>query len=151
MLFGDDFPTIVSKQADLSRGLAKNLSSASRPGKRPRQGPSGALMRDKPSSGACNEYLSKPRKKRAFLSGLQTRGKRVDSLIENWRAITSDPEILSIVLGYNIPLRCKPVQFSLRVMIPRKKRLPDTCRSGEPPCKRSNQTDPSRKRGSFFS
>lgn len=31
MLFGDDFPT---KQADLSRGLAKNLALSSRPGKR---------------------------------------------------------------------------------------------------------------------
>jgi len=30
-LFGEDFPTLASKQADLSRGLAKNLSSVSKP------------------------------------------------------------------------------------------------------------------------
>ena len=40
MLFGDDFPSIASKQADLSRGLAKNLGAASRPAKRPRSGSS---------------------------------------------------------------------------------------------------------------
>ena len=38
LLFGDDFPSIASKQADLSRGLAKNLGAASRPAKRPRSG-----------------------------------------------------------------------------------------------------------------
>ena len=38
LLFGEDFPSIVSKQADLSRGLAKNLGAASRPAKRPRLG-----------------------------------------------------------------------------------------------------------------
>ena len=30
-LFGDNFPNIASKQADLSRGLAKNLGVASLP------------------------------------------------------------------------------------------------------------------------
>ena len=30
MLFGDDFPSLTSKQADLSRGLSKNLSSNAR-------------------------------------------------------------------------------------------------------------------------
>ena len=30
-LFGDDFPSVASKQAELSRGLAKNLSNASKP------------------------------------------------------------------------------------------------------------------------
>ena len=34
------------------------------------------------------------------------------------RAITSDPDILSIVLGYKIPLRCKPVQFTVPVASP---------------------------------
>ena len=36
MLFGDDFPSISSKRADLWRGLAKNLGAASRPAKRSR-------------------------------------------------------------------------------------------------------------------
>ena len=36
LFFGDDFPIIASKQADLSTGLAKNLGAASRPAKRPR-------------------------------------------------------------------------------------------------------------------
>ena len=58
MLFGDDFPSIASKQADLSRGLAKNLASTSRPTKRPRLGTTRASYRDKPSSGAYNKYQS---------------------------------------------------------------------------------------------
>ena len=32
-LFGDDFPSIASKQAELSRGLAKNLNQSSNKGK----------------------------------------------------------------------------------------------------------------------
>ena len=42
------------------------------------------------------------KKKWAFLSCPQTGGKRLDSFIDNWRAITSDPGILSIVLGYKL-------------------------------------------------
>ena len=38
LLFGDDFPSTASKEADLSRGLAKNLGAASRPVKRPCSG-----------------------------------------------------------------------------------------------------------------
>ena len=30
-LFGEDFPSVASKQAELSRGLAKNLSNAQKP------------------------------------------------------------------------------------------------------------------------
>ena len=44
-LFGEDFATVASKQADLSRGLAKNLSNVSKP-RQPYQ-KSGATM-DRP-------------------------------------------------------------------------------------------------------
>ena len=46
----------------------------------------------------------------------------MDSFIDNWREITSDPDILSIVLGYKIPLRCEPVQFTIPVLflVPKK-------------------------------
>ena len=48
----------------------------------------------------------------------QTGGKGIDFFINNWREITSDPDILSIVLGYKIPLRCKLVQFTIPVTSP---------------------------------
>lgn len=40
ILFGDDFPSIASKKAELSRGLARNLGSA-RPAKGQRVSPTG--------------------------------------------------------------------------------------------------------------
>lgn len=48
MLFGDDFPTIVANQADLSRGLAKNLVSASPLDKHPTLGLAMLLLRISP-------------------------------------------------------------------------------------------------------
>ena len=53
--------------------------------------------------------------KRAPLSVSETQPKRIDAFIDTWRSITSDPEILSIVSGYKIPLRYKPVQHSLPI------------------------------------
>lgn len=90
LLYGEDFPTIASKEADLSRGLAKNLGVASQPAKRLCLGSSRPLNREKPFAGSYSKYNSRPKKK------------RLDSFIDNWRAITSDPGILSIVLGYKL-------------------------------------------------
>jgi len=50
LLFRDDFPSIASKQADLSRGLAKNLGVASWPAKHPRSGSSRSHNKDEPHS-----------------------------------------------------------------------------------------------------
>ena len=50
--FGEDFPSIASKQADLSRGLAKNLGAASRPAKRPRLGSSRLPNKEKRFAGS---------------------------------------------------------------------------------------------------
>lgn len=102
MLFGDDFPSIASKQADLSRGLSKNLASG--PAKRPRQGSMRTPNRVRPKSsaynkfqgtynkyqGSYNKYQRYSRKKRTFLSSLQARGKIIDTFIDRWREITSD-------------------------------------------------------------
>lgn len=65
-LFGDDFPSIASKQADLSRGLAKNLGAASRPAKRPRSGPSRPPNKDKPFAGSYSKYNNRPKNGRSF-------------------------------------------------------------------------------------
>ena len=66
LLFGDDFPSIASKQADLSRGLAKNLGAASRPAKRPRSGSLRPPNRDKPFAGSYSKYNSRPKNGRSF-------------------------------------------------------------------------------------
>ena len=128
-------PSIPSKKADLSRGLAKNLGSASRPSKRPR--PPGQLL---PTTGTgLSPVLTKyPYKKWASLSGLQTRSKRMGAFIDKWREITSDPEILNIVLVSKIPLRCKPVQNA---------HLMDV--ELESPCKSRHSTSLPHKRGLF--
>lgn len=62
----------------------------------------------RPFTSASRKY---PYKKQASLSGLQTRGKRIDALIVKWREITFNPAILNIELGYKIPLLCELVQF----------------------------------------
>ena len=56
LLFGDDFPSIASKQADLSRGLAKNLVAASWPAKRPCLGSSRPPNKEKPFAGSYSKY-----------------------------------------------------------------------------------------------
>ena len=56
LLFGDDFPSIASKQEDLSRGLANYLGAASWPVKRPCSGLSGPPNKDKPLAGSYSKY-----------------------------------------------------------------------------------------------
>ena len=66
LLFGDDFPSIASKQADLSRDLAKNLGAASRPAKRPCSGLSRPPNRNKPFAGSYSKYNSRPKNGHSF-------------------------------------------------------------------------------------
>ena len=66
LLFGDDFPTLASKQADLSRGLAKNLGAASRPAKRPRSGSSRPPNKDKPFAASYSKYNNRSKNGRSF-------------------------------------------------------------------------------------
>ena len=66
LLFGDDFPSIASKQADLSRGLAKNLGAASRPAKRPRSGSSRPPNKEKPFAGSYSKYNNRSKNGRSF-------------------------------------------------------------------------------------
>ena len=47
--------------------------------------------------------------------GFRNPTQKIWRFIDTWRIITSDPEILSIVSGYKIPLRYKPVQHSLPI------------------------------------
>ena len=56
MLFGDNFSSIASKHADLSRGLAKNLGT--RPAKQARPTPMHPPNRSKPYTGNYNKYQS---------------------------------------------------------------------------------------------
>lgn len=60
----------------------------------------------------------------------------MDAFIDKWREITSDPEILNIVIVFKIPLRCKPVQSA---------HLMDA--EVESPCKRRYSTSLPHKRG----
>ena len=96
-----------------------------------------------------------------FLSCPQTGGKRIDAFIHKWREITSDPEILSIVLGLQdyfalqtsivlYPLRA-PVEFSTHCERLSSKRSPDRCRGGESPYQRSHSTQVSPLKEDFFS
>ena len=71
LLFGDDFPSIASKQADLSRGLAKNLGAASRPAKRPRLGSSRPPNKEKPFAGSYYKYYNRSKNGRSFRSPKQ--------------------------------------------------------------------------------
>ena len=66
LLFGDDFPSIASKQADLSRGLAKNLGAAFRPAKRPRSGLSRPPNKEKPFTGSYSKYNIRSKNGRSF-------------------------------------------------------------------------------------
>jgi len=66
LLFRDDFPSIASKQADLSRGLAKNLGAASRPAKRPRSEASRPPNKDKPFTGSYSKYNNRSKNGRSF-------------------------------------------------------------------------------------
>ena len=58
------------------------------------------------------------------------------AFIDKWREITSDPEILNIVLVFKIPLRCKPVQNAHLMNA-----------EVESPCKRRHSTSLPHKRG----
>jgi len=66
LLFGDDFPSIASKQADLSRGLAKNLGAASQPAKRPRSGTLRPPNKEKPFGGSYSKYNNRSKNGRSF-------------------------------------------------------------------------------------
>ena len=115
-LFGHDFPSLASKQAELSRGVTKNvaqttgtsfprLSNSSQSQSRPR----GDTFNKYQSTGFSNpsksqsNYLGSRSQKTGFFVPLARRDVsqtlRVHSVLEN---LTSDPQILSIVSGYKI-------------------------------------------------
>ena len=56
LLFGDKFPSIASKQADLSRAFAMNLGAVSRPAKRPHSGSSHPPNKEKSFAGSYSKY-----------------------------------------------------------------------------------------------
>ena len=66
LLFGDDFPSIASKQADFSRGLAKNLGATSRPAKHLRSGSSRPPNKEKPFAGSYSKYNNRSKNGRSF-------------------------------------------------------------------------------------
>ena len=124
-LFGDDFPSLASKQAELSRGLTNNLAQTT--GKSFSRRNNSSLSQSKhrdtfnkyQSTGYSNPSKSQsnyqgPRfKKRAFSSpspeGTST---RLSECIVSWRTLTSDTQILSIVSGYKISFLKTPFQKS---------------------------------------
>ena len=127
-LFGDDFPSLASKQAKLSRGqgLTKNLaqttgksfsrcSNSSQSQSRHR----GDTFNKYQSTGYSNPSKSQsnyqgPRsRKQAFSSPFQEgTSARLSDCIVSWRTLTSIPQILSIVSGYKISFLKTPFQKS---------------------------------------
>ena len=115
-LFGDDFPSLASKQAELSRGLTKNLAqNTTKPF--PRRGTSsqsqtkhrGDTFSKYQSSGYSNtsrfqSNYQGTRSKNGPLSSPFPEGTsaRLSECLATWRTLTSDPQILSIVSGYKI-------------------------------------------------
>ncbi len=110
-LFGDDFPSIASKEAELSRGLAKNLA------------PSGSkfnVQDPKRQSGNFNpgnfnsasKYRAQTKRGRFFRppSFSPPAAAKLPHHIKQWQSLTSDPSILEIVTGLKIPFRSVPVQ-----------------------------------------
>ena len=66
LLFGEHFRSIASRQANLSRGLTKNLGVASQPAKRPCSGSLRPPNRDKPFAGSYSKYNNRPKNGRSF-------------------------------------------------------------------------------------
>jgi hypothetical protein len=103
LLFGGDFPSIASKEAELSRGLAKNLAPVA-----------GLKISSLFKQSQC---LSKKRKVSKFLPKTKmfssplvsaVTAAKLPQFIEQWKNITSDPAVLEIVTRINIPFRCVP-------------------------------------------
>ena len=115
-LFGEDFPSVVSKQAERSRGLGKNLSNAQKP-KQSFQKSGITKDRQRPkTTGNFSKYQINQPKKLSVLSPQQGLLKpRLNNYLERWKEITSDPEILHVVSGCQIPFHSVPVQLHFPV------------------------------------
>ena len=124
-------PPLASKQAELSRGLTKNLAQqASKPF--PKR-TTGSLSKGKYRGESFSKYQSSGgysnpsrsqfnfhgyHKKRKF-SSLKGTSARISECINWWRTLTSDPEILSLVSGYEIRFYKLPFRSSPKLPIHR--------------------------------
>ena len=121
-LYGDDFPSLASKQAELSRGLTKNLAHTT--GKSFPRLSNSSQSQSRHRGDTLNKYqctgyqtllnLSPITKglvqKTGFFVPLTRRD--VSQCIVSWRTLTSDPQLLSIVSGYKISFLETPFQES---------------------------------------
>ena len=124
-LFGDDFPSLASKQAELSRGLTKNLAQSA--GKSFPRRSNSSQSQSRPRVDTFNKYqstrysnppnLNKITKVLVQTTGLfrspHQKGRQPDSQ-SAWclGELTLDPQILSIVSGYKIVFPKIPFQKS---------------------------------------
>jgi hypothetical protein len=106
-LFGDDFPSIASKEAELSRGLAKNLAPAANKTK-----PQPPRFSNSGYSNNQNKYQNSRQKQKFFRPPPVpvSTAAQLPRHFKQWEELTSDPEILNIVSGLKIPFRCVPFQ-----------------------------------------
>lgn len=97
-------PTIASKEADLARGLAKNLGqNGSKNYIKPTDFKTSTGNNSQPS---YNKYQSFRGRNKFFRSTAA----KLPQYLKQWETITSDPEVLAIVKGFNIPFRQIPYQ-----------------------------------------
>ena len=113
-LFGDDFPSIASKEAELSRGLAKNLAPKLDKSKTTYGSRDSRYVTTSSNNSSTipknGKYQNFRQRQKFFLSPSVSTGAaaKLPQFIEQWKSITSDPAVLEIVTGVNIPFRCVP-------------------------------------------
>ena len=115
-LFGEDFPSVASKQAELSRGLAKNLSNVQKPKQAFQKSGTNKVRQRPKTTGTSSKYqTNRPKNYRSFRPQQGPLKPRLNNYLERWKEITSDPEIIHVVLGYQIPFHSVPVQLHVPV------------------------------------
>lgn len=136
VLFGKDFPSIASKQDDISRSFAKNLGWASRPSKRPRPSqcvpPKGKGLLPVP-----NVNTKVPVQKTGVPFGLpnpRQENRRIHSQVEGNNLQPSSSQ-LWVRLQDSVTLRTSSVLSTGYKPLPRE-RPRHILRSGESPCQR---------------
>ena len=108
MLFGDDFPSLASKQADLSCGLSKTLSSnAGRqfPGSSQRFGSRPVPTRNLFNSGSLTTSKYSQTRPLFVIKGRSKKNQLAPSSMEAYNLV-----VLSIVNGFQIDFHSTPAQ-----------------------------------------
>ena len=146
-MFREEFPSVASKQAELSHGLTQNLSFAQKP-KQLVQKP--GITKDRQCPKTTGSFLGTRETGQKTIGPFAPTGApqtKVNTYLERWKEITSDPEILNIVSEYQIPLLSIPIQLHVPVTkMFRFNSFPCRCRSEQSPINRCNKINTLLKR-----